>query len=175
AAEGRSQRQRQSAQVCRRGAHRRADGGRWTGVDPEIRRHHRARIHPCRHLGAGGDQPAAVDHAAAVHRRADDAGAAAGGRRRDAGDLRADRAAAQLRQHRRAAAAARHRRRLQDLLCGGVARGQDKPAADVADTRDLFQRPDHGDSVRQPVALKSSGHREHGQAARAFARHHARG
>ena len=37
------------------------------------------------------------------------------------------------------------------------------------DARDLFQRADDGDGVRQPVAVESSGHVEHGQAARAVA------
>ena len=43
------------------------------------------------------------------------------------------------------------------------------------DARDLFQRADDGDRVRQPVAVEPSRHREHGQAACAVARHHARG
>ena len=89
-------------------------------------------LHPCRHLRAGRDRAVAVDGAAADHRRADDAGAAIGGGRGDDGNLRADRPAAQLRQYRRTAAFARHRRRLQDLLCDGVAVGQNQPAADRA-------------------------------------------
>ena len=76
---------------ARRGARCRADRDRRAGLDPEIRRHRGEGVHPCRHLGAAGDRPVAVDHAAAVRRRADDAGAAAGRRRGDAGDLRADR------------------------------------------------------------------------------------
>ncbi len=51
AAEGRSQRQRQSAPVCRRRARRRADRDRRAGVDPQIRRHHRQGVHPRRHSG----------------------------------------------------------------------------------------------------------------------------
>ena len=100
-AEGRSQRQRQPPPLCRCGFGGRAECDRRAGVDPQIRRHHREGVHPCRHLGAAGDQPVALAGAAADHRRADDDGAAAGGRRGDAGALRADRAAAQLRQYRR--------------------------------------------------------------------------
>ncbi len=102
AAEGRSQRQRQSPQVCRCRAGGGAECDRRAGLDPQIRRHRGEGVRPCRHLGAARDQPVALADAAADHRRAADAGAATGGRRGDAGNLRADRAAAQLRQHRRA-------------------------------------------------------------------------
>ena len=66
AAEGRSQRQRQSAQIRRRRARGRADRDRRAGVDPEIRRHHRARLHPRRHLGAARDQLPALDRRCAA-------------------------------------------------------------------------------------------------------------
>ncbi len=69
-----------------------------------------------------------------------------------------DRVAAQFRQHRRAAADARRRRRLQDLLCNGLALRQNKSAAVEPDASNLFQRADHGHRLRQPVAVKSSGH-----------------
>ena len=85
-AEGRSQRQRQAAQVCGCGSGCRAERDRRPGVDPQIRRHRRQGVHPRRHLGAAGDQPVALAGAAADHRRADDDGAAAGGRRGDDGD-----------------------------------------------------------------------------------------
>ncbi len=85
------------------------------------------------------------------------------------GNLRADRDAAQFRQHRRAAAAARHRRRVQDLLCDGMALGPNQPSAVEPDARDFLQRDDHGDRVRQPVAIQSSRYLEHGQAAGAVA------
>ncbi len=130
-------------------------------------------VHPCRHLGAAGDQPVALFDAAADLRRADDDGAAAGGRCGDAGALRADRAAAQLRQYRRIAAAARRRRRLQDLLRHGLARGQNQPAAVEPDARDLFLGADDRDRLRKPVAIQSSRHRQHGQIAGAVVRYHA--
>ena len=152
----RSQRQRHAAQIRQRRARGRAERDRRTGLDPQIRRYGGEGVHPRRHLGAGRDQPAALADAAADHRRADDAGAAVGGGRGDAGDLRADRAAAQLRQHRRAAAAARRRRRLQDLLCHGVAVGQNRPAAVQPDAGDLLQRADDGHRVRKPVAISPS-------------------
>ncbi len=97
----------------------------------------------------------------------------AGGGRGDAGNLRADRDAAQLRQHRRTAAAAGRRRRLQDLLRHGVAGRQNESAAIEPDTRDLFQRADHGHRVRQSVVIESSRHRQHGQAAGAVIGHDA--
>ena len=49
----------------------------------------------------------------------------------------------------------------------------DEPAAIEPDARDLLQRADHRDRVRQPVAVEPSGHGEHGQAAGAVAGHHA--
>jgi hypothetical protein len=55
-----------SAQVCRCGAGRRADRDRRAGLDSQIRRHRREGVHPCRHLGAARDQPAALAGAAAV-------------------------------------------------------------------------------------------------------------
>ena len=51
--------------------------------------------------------------------------------------------------------------------------GQNQSAAVEPDARDIFQRADDGDRVRKPVAIEPSGHREHGQAAGALARHHA--
>ena len=52
--------------------------------------------------------------------------------------------------------------------------GQNEPAAVEPDARDLLQRADDGDGVRQPVAVEPSRHRQHGQAAGAVARDHAR-
>ena len=52
--------------------------------------------------------------------------------------------------------------------------GRTESAADQPDAGDLLQRADHGHRVRKPVAIESSGHREHGQAAGALAGHHAR-
>ena len=175
AAARRSQRQRYAAQVCRRRSRRRAERDRRAGLDSQIRRHRREGVHPRRHHGAVGDRLPALAGAAADHRRAADAGAAVGGGRGDAGDLRADRNAAQLRQYRRAAAAARRRRRFQDLLCHGVAIGQNQSAAVEPDAGDILQCDDDGDRVRKPVAVEPPGNREHGQAAGAVARHHARG
>ena len=51
--------------------------------------------------------------------------------------------------------------------------GQNEPAAVEPDARDLFQRADHRDRVRKPVAIQSSRHRQHGQVAGAVVRHHA--
>ena len=48
------------APICRCGSGGRAECDRRAGVDPQIRRHHREGVHPCRHLGAFGDQPAAL-------------------------------------------------------------------------------------------------------------------
>ena len=96
------------------------------------------------------------------HRRTADTGAAVGGWRSDAGDLRVDRIAPQLRQYRCAAAAARRRRRLQNLLCDGVALGQNESAADQPDARDIFQCADDRHGVRKPVAIQSSRYRQHG-------------
>ena len=173
-AEGRPQRQRYAAQIRKRRARGRAQRDRRTGLDPQVRRYRGEGVRPRRHMGAGRDQPVALADAASDQRRADDAGAALGSRRGDAGDLRADRAAAQLRKYCRVPADARRRRRVQDLLRDGVAVGPDRSAADQSDAGDLFQRADDGDRFRKPVAIVSSGHREHGQAARAFAGNHAR-
>ena len=60
AAARRSQRQRNAAQICQRRAGRRAERDRRAGIDSQIRRHHREGVHPCRHRGAGRDQPAAL-------------------------------------------------------------------------------------------------------------------
>ena len=49
AAARRSQRQRDAAQICRRGSGRRAERDRRTGIDSQIRRHRREGLHPCRH------------------------------------------------------------------------------------------------------------------------------
>ena len=163
-----------AAKVRLRGSRRRANCDRRAGVDSQIRRNRREGLHPCRLLGAAFHQPVALAGVAADHRRAADAGAAAGGGRGDAGNLRADRTAAQLRQHRSIAAAARRRRRVQDLLRHRMAVRQDEPAAVEPDARDIFQRDDDGDRVRQPVAVEPSGHREHGQASGIVAGHHAR-
>ena len=47
--------------------------------------------------------------------------------------------------------------------------GQNQSAAVEPDARDILQRADHRDRVRQPVAVEPSGHGEHGQAAGAVA------
>ena len=47
--------------------------------------------------------------------------------------------------------------------------GPNQPAAIEPDARGLLQRDDHGDGVRQPVAVEPSRHVEHGQAAGAVA------
>ncbi len=173
AAARRSQRQRHAAQVCGAvlAAEPTAIGGPVSILksgDTVVK----AFIHAGSD-GAGRDQFSALAYLAARHRRAVDAGAAAGGGRGDDGNLRADRAAAQLRQYRRAAVAARRRRRIQDLLRHGVARRQNQSAAVEPDARDIFQRDDDSDGVRQPVAVEPSGNREHGQASGALARHDA--
>ena len=118
---------------------------------------------------AARDRLPALAGVAADNRRAADPGAAIGGGRGDAGNLRADRDAAQLRQYRRAAAVARRRRRLQDLLCHGLAVGQNQSAAVEPDAGDIFQRDDDGDRVRQPLAVESPGNGEHGQTSGALA------
>ena len=110
----------------------------------------------------------------ARERRSGDAGAAAARRRRDARTDGAVGPAAQFRQHHRLAAAARRRRGVQDLLRARLARRRDQPPRLIADARRRVQRDDDGDRLCQPMAVQSSRHVEHGQAALPVARHHAR-
>ena len=51
--------------------------------------------------------------------------------------------------------------------------GQNQSAAVEPDAGDIFQRADDRHGVRQPVAIESSRHRQHGQAAGAVAGHDA--
>jgi hypothetical protein len=80
----------------------------------------------------------------------------------DTGNLRAYRVAAQFCQYRRTAAAAWRRRRIQDLLCDGLAVGQNESAAVEPDASDIFQRADDSHRIRKPVAIQSSRYFEHG-------------
>ena len=58
---------------------------------------------------------------------------------------------------------ARRRRRVQDLLCNGLAVGQNESAAVEPDASNILQRADDSDGVRKSVAIQSSGYFEHGK------------
>ncbi len=110
------------------------------------------------------DRPHAVDHPAALRRRAVDSGPPPRSRRRHPGAHGAARRVAEFRQRHCAAAVARRRGGVQDLLYHGLANRPDEPAAVNPDARGIFQRADDGNGVRQPLALQTAGHVEHGQA-----------
>ena len=155
--------------------HRHAPQFRHRGTRHRPRRHRTRRAalrggadrHPCVHRGgrvrALGHHRAAAHRAAPGRRRAAHPRSVAGRRRRDLGAVRHSRHPAQLRQYHRAAAAARRRCRLQDLLHHGVAGRENAPAAVEPHPRGDLQRDDDRVGLRQSLALRKSGHLEHGR------------
>ena len=87
----------------------------------------------------------------------------------DVGNLRPDRLAAEFRQHYRPATPAWRRCRFQNLLHRGLAKRQNQLLGiNIDPCRDL-QRHDHGNGIRQPVAVQRTGYIQHGQAVGAIA------
>jgi len=164
AAQGRSQRHRDPAQLRDRGLRDRAQRHRLRGAALRGGQHRGARVLPVRRVRAVRHRAVAVGDLAPRRRRAAHAGAAGGRGRCHARAVRRARPAAQLRQHHRAAAPPRRRRRVQGLLHHGVAHGKNRAAAIEPDPRGGIFRHDHGDRVRLAVVLEPPGHLEHGQA-----------
>ena len=110
-----------------------------------------------------GDRHSVVDRIASDGRCGAHPPAASRRRRRYTGTMRRVRSSAEFCQHHRAAAVARRRRCIQDLLYHGVEGRENRPAAIQPDPGGDLQRYDYGNGVRQPVAVQSTRHLQHGK------------
>ena len=131
----------------------------------EFRRDDRSSVHSgrcvvlyCHHL------PVDFRIAPGPRRPGDDLAASAHGAF-DARNLPYHRFAIELRQYHRPAAVVRYRRGVQYLFCRVLARGHRQSSAVEPDARGCLQRADHRIGFRVALAVKPSGHRQHGRIA----------